>query len=92
MNLPAHGTTSPDPSQHQCVQTTHAANTCSIIAWRSLSAVRRNACVDRLAGPPHRQAPGLSQIHCCRVYRLVEHTLPPGTMRCRDSLTGHIAW
>jgi len=25
MNLPAHGTTSPNPSPHQCVQTTHAS-------------------------------------------------------------------
>ncbi|QCD95851.1 hypothetical protein DEO72_LG6g548 [Vigna unguiculata] len=37
MNLPVHGTTSPDPRLHQCVQTTHI--NCTKLAWaRSLSA------------------------------------------------------
>jgi len=26
-----------------------------------------------------------------KVYRLAEHTLPPGTTRCRDTLAGPIA-
>ncbi|QCD93602.1 hypothetical protein DEO72_LG5g1677 [Vigna unguiculata] len=36
MNLPAHGTASPDPRSHQCVQTIHT--NCTKLAWaRSLS-------------------------------------------------------
>jgi len=37
---------------------------------------------------PCRQAPGLSQTHCFRVYRLAEHTLQPGATQYRDTPGG----
>jgi len=42
-------------------------------AWRDTLVVKR-------------QASGLSQTHCCRVYRLAEHTLPPGASCWRKHL------
>ncbi|QCD96879.1 hypothetical protein DEO72_LG6g1590 [Vigna unguiculata] len=82
MNLPVHGTTSPDPSPHSCVQTTHISQTRSTIALRSLSAARRNLC-----RPPDGTAssPGSIQTHYFKVYRLVEHTLLSGATQCRDT-------
>jgi len=35
-----------------------------------------------------RQAPGLTQTHYFRVYRLVDHTLPPSATRCKDTPIG----
>jgi len=43
MNLPAHGTTSPDPSIASLHKITHKqAIDNSVIAWRSLSVARQN--------------------------------------------------
>ncbi|QCD96751.1 hypothetical protein DEO72_LG6g1460 [Vigna unguiculata] len=86
MNLSTHGTTSLDPSLHQCVQQHTKANTYSTFAWHSLSAARRNSYADRLAEHPCRQAPSSRQTHCFKVCRLAEHTLPLGATWCSTPL------
>ena len=43
MNLPAHGTASPDPRFHQCVQTTHTNDT--KLTWARSLSLSNQACL-----------------------------------------------
>jgi len=43
MNLPAHGSASPDPRSHQCVQTIHT--NCTKLAWARSLSLSNQACL-----------------------------------------------
>jgi len=79
MNLPAHGTASPDPSKHHCqLKTTHQkAKGNSVSAWLGPRAARRNC--SRPPGGIH-SPPGASVLPdpLFSRHRLAEHTVPPG--------------
>jgi len=84
MNLPVHGTTSPDPSVASLLKITHKQTMDrNIIVWRSLHAARRNR--SKLPGdtfpPPDASAFPAPLFFS---HRLAEHTLPPGATRCKD--------
>jgi len=83
MNLPAHGTTSPEQVRIIAYNNSRKSDTCSIIAYRSLSAAKQNLC-RLLGGAP--LPPGATPLTdpLLQVYHLVEHTLPPGATWCRD--------
>jgi len=79
MNLPAHGTASPDPSKASLsVETTHSkAKSNSISAWLSPHAARRNC--SRPPGGIH-SPPGASVLPnpLFSRHRLAEHDVPLG--------------
>jgi len=84
MNLPAHGTTSPDPSVASLLKTTHKQiKDNNIFAWLSLHAARQNQ-----SRPPSGTCPppGASALLAPLFFshRLAEHTLPLGTTRYTD--------
>jgi len=66
MNLPAHGTTSPDPSKASLlIKTTHQENKeQQYFPPGSAHTSPGETVPDRLAVPAHRQAPETSQRHC----------------------------
>jgi len=80
MNLPAHGTTSPDPRKaSSLIKTTHQkAKNNSISTWLGPHVARRNC--SRLPGGTS-SPPGARDLQASLFYRyrLAEHVLPPGT-------------
>jgi len=93
MNLPAHGTASPDPSKaSSSVKTTHQeSKNNSVSAWLGPSAARRNC--SRPPGGIH-SPPGASVLPdpLFPRHRLAELTVPPGASQCRPSHAKTIAW
>jgi len=85
MNLPAHGTASPDPSKASLsVKTTHQkAKNNSISAWLGPHAARRNC--SRPRGGIH-SPPGASFLPnpLFSRHRLADLTVPPGAIPYRD--------
>ncbi|QCE15055.1 hypothetical protein DEO72_LG11g2063 [Vigna unguiculata] len=92
MNLPAHGTTSPDPSVISVLKQYTKRNKNNNILPGPASTPPGEIVPDRLAVPAHRQAPVPFQRHCFYSYRLSEHALPPGAMRHRDLCSCSLAW
>ncbi|QCE10489.1 hypothetical protein DEO72_LG10g1719 [Vigna unguiculata] len=77
MNLPAHGTTSPNPSIAPLLKrNTHASHSLQDYRLTALGAAPGKTNPDRLAEP---LADPLFYNH-----HLAEHTLPPGATLCRD--------
>jgi len=93
MNLPAHGTASPDPSKASLsVKTTHQeAKNNSVSAWLGPLAARRNC--SRPPGSIH-SPPGASVLPdpLFSRHRLAEYTVPPGASQCRLSHAKAITW
>jgi len=93
MNLPAHGTASPDPSKASLsVKTTHQeAKNNSVTAWLGPLAARRNC--SRPPGGIH-SPPGVSVLldPLFSRHRLAEHTVPPGACSVQLSHAKAIAW
>ena len=84
MNLPAHGTASPDPSKASLsVKTTHQeVENNSVSAWPGSHAARRNC-----SRPPSgiHSTPGASALPdpLFSHHRLADLTVPPGASQCR---------
>jgi len=84
MNLPAHGTASPDPSVASLLkQQTKQNRNNSIFAWLNPYAARRNH--SRPPGGTY-SPPGANALPAPLFsnHRLAEHTLPLGTTQYRD--------
>ncbi|QCE03888.1 hypothetical protein DEO72_LG8g1917 [Vigna unguiculata] len=76
MNLPAHGTASPDPSKASLsVKTTHTTRGLVHDRLAHQPTPPGETGPDRLAVPAHRQAPALFQRHCFSRNHLAEHSL-----------------
>ncbi|QCE00109.1 hypothetical protein DEO72_LG7g1395 [Vigna unguiculata] len=84
MNLPAHGTASPDPSKASLsVKTTHQeVENNNVSAWPGPHAARRNC--SRPPGDIH-SPPGVSALPdpLFSRHRLADLTVPPGASQCR---------
>jgi len=87
MNLPAYGTTSPDPSIATLLNTQHITNHSLLdfffLPGAAPSATKRN----RSRSPGGTSSPPSTSAlldPLCYSHRLAGHTLPPGAMRCRD--------
>jgi len=85
MNLPAHGTTSPDPSVASLLKThpKHRSMSAEFLPGVAPSAARRNkprspGGTFPLPGASARPAPLFFS------HRLAEQPLPPGATRCRE--------
>jgi len=84
MNLPAHGTTSPNPSIMSLRKSnTHKPLSIALSPDAAPSAARQNQC-----RPPSGTSPplgaGPSPNPLFYRYCLAEHTLPPGATQCKD--------
>jgi len=88
MNLPAHGTASPDLSKASLsIKTTHQLVTWRTTAWRTSQHRLAHQPTppgetgpDRLAVPAHRQALALFQRHCFSNAAWRSTPLPPGAI------------
>ena len=95
MNLPAHGTASPDPSKHHCqLETTHQIRNNSVSAWPGPLAARRNC--SRSPGGTH-LPPGASALPDPTVfssppggaYRAARRLLSADSLMLRRSPSGY---
>jgi len=85
MNLPAHGTASPDPSKASLsVKTTHTTRDLGHGRLAHQPTPPGETGPDRLAVPAHRQASALFQRHCFSNAAWQSTPLPPGATRCRS--------
>jgi len=93
MNLPAHGTASPDPSKASLLfkNNTPSARTTAFPPGPAHTPPGKIAPY-RLAVLTSRQAPAFSQTPLFSRHRLAEHTVPPGASQCRPSHAKAIAW
>ncbi|QCD78951.1 hypothetical protein DEO72_LG1g2587 [Vigna unguiculata] len=93
MNLPAHGTASPNPSKASLSvkNNTPSARTTAFPPGPAHTPPSEIA-PDRLAVLTSRQAPAFSQTPLFSRHRLAEHTVPPGASQCRPSHAKAIAW
>jgi len=83
MNLPAHGTSSPDPSKASLsVKATHTTRGLVHGRLAHQPTPPGETGPDRLAVPAHRQAPALFQRHCFSNAAWRSTPLPPGATRC----------
>jgi len=94
MNLPAHGTASPDPSKASVSvkKTAHQNAQNTAFPPGPAHTPPGEIAPDRLAVFTSRQAPAFSQTPLFSRHRLAEHTVPPGASQCRPSHAKAIAW
>ncbi|QCE00718.1 hypothetical protein DEO72_LG7g2008 [Vigna unguiculata] len=85
INLPAHGTTSPDPSKASLsVKTSHTTRNLLHSRLAPQPAPLGETGSDRLAVSAHRQAPALFQRHYFSNTAWRSTPLPPGATQCSD--------
>jgi len=83
MNLPAHGTASPDPSKHQFqLKTAHQNTQTTAFPPGPAHTPPGEIAPDRLAVFTHRQAPAMFQCSLFPRNRLAELNVPPGAPQC----------